>query len=240
MRVARLGICLSGLLSVAACAAAQPAPAAAEALNERSPVEKACKLAAPRVPALFAQFDWVKQAPRNEHIYSGNVSGASPEGAAFDDPNAAASQYLVLREIDLDADGDCDLVGTVTSGTGAAGSGRSHLIFWFADPKGWRRQGPAPGPGAKGINAVGLELFEPAGAAEMAVFGADGYAPTRDGGRVALVVRPPQQSVTATDLRVLEYDTKSRSMQPRVSVDVAAKALALCGKASDSEVCATW
>jgi hypothetical protein len=232
MKLAREALTFLSLLAIAACASAQPPVAV--------PVVKDCKPAATRAPAVLVQLDWIREAPRDERLLSGPAI-AAPDGAAFDDPDGAASLSLTLREIDLDADGDCDLIGTATSGTGSAGGGRSHLVYWFADPQGWRRQGPMPGSGAKGLNPIALELFGPAGVAEMALFAAEGYAPLAlSDGRIALVLRPQASETKVADLRVIAFDAKTKSMRPIIA-NVAARALQLCEKESpEAAVCATW
>ncbi len=203
----------------------------------------ACKAASPRVPAPLDGLEWVRSAQDAERVFAGESAPRDPD-ARFDDPEAAGISWVTIREIDLTADGICDLVVTAIDSVGTAGAGPGHSVYWFFQPQGWRRQGPDWGQRSAGFNAVSRALLGPDSPGDFRVHGFGNYAPAvLQDGRVVLVVHAGTGVNAARSAPLLAYDQRSRAVAPldADAIRIAQLAENLCVTLqSEDPACMTW
>jgi hypothetical protein len=212
-----------------------------------------CQPASPRVPGILGTLPWLAEIPADAHVFGGEAIPSMP----VDSGDAAESRdestawmvtggiYLVLREIDLNGDGRCDLVGLARTAISTGGDSETHLVFWFATPTGWRRDGPASTVGE--FNPMSTELLSPMNASDRARFGFGSYVPARLDGRVVLAARRTHGRMTVDPgrLTLLAFDSKLGRMAPLENASQAARIDALVQRAcihelSEDEGCITW
>jgi hypothetical protein len=213
-----------------------------------------CQAISPRVPAEFAELSWIAEAPADTHVFSGEAIASAPpeESGPSDETNSwivGGGIYMVLREVDLNGDGRCDLVATAKSVVGTTGDFSSSLVFWFASAKGWRRQGPDWGTRSSKLNPVSRALLDPDNPADFALYGFGRYLPARVAGAgVVLAARPsaPRAAPNEGPVTVLAYDRKTSTMAPLAKSESLARQLGELGdlvcvaQQSEDEACLTW
>jgi hypothetical protein len=213
-----------------------------------------CQTVSPRVPGILGTLPWLAELPPDEHLFSGEAIPSSPvdsgDGAEPPDESTAwmltGGIHLVLREIDLDGDGRCDLVGTARTAISTGGDSVSHLVFWFATPAGWRRDGVVQTVG--GLDPMARELLGPQNPADHARYGFGSYVPARlDRGRVVLAARPShgREQVDPGPVTLLAFDGRRGGMVPLPNATQAARIDALAERVcvheqSEDEACMTW
>lgn len=202
----------------------------------------ACEVATPRVPEPLSSLDWVRDARSTERVYVGQSFPQDPD-VSFDDPEGAGNSTVTIREIDLDANGICDLVVTVFDQV-AGEAGPAHAVFWFADAQGWQRQGPDWGARAAGFNAISRALLAPDTNEDERIYGFGNYAPVKlPGGRIVLVVRVETGRNPTSAAPVLAWDPKIRGIAP-LALDaaplVASVTKSCVDQQAECQACATW
>lgn len=211
-------------------------------------VSEPCRRSEPRVPATLAALEWIPAASDTRAVFEGEAFPEST-GRAYDDPEAAGSVWLQLREIDLDADGDCDLIGKAMVWLSAGGDADGHLLYWWADPAGWRREGPMQPRNDAGLSERSRELSAPFSPADITRFRFGSYLPVRlpEGGLLLLArARPGRGAGESPPVVGLAFDPQAASFMPaRLSDALLAQLQELARQSCDQdggadEPCASW
>jgi hypothetical protein len=201
--------------------------------------QRQCRRRSLRVPKALAELDWVRDAGAKETVYSGNT----------DDPETASNLRLTLREIDIDGDHYCDLVGNVKTAPNSGGDADEFMVFWFSRANKWVRDGPAALPTRVGASPLHIELKGPANPEEMQRYGFGAYVPVRlADGRTVLAVRKPQARADdpASPAQLILYERSVDAMISLATVskhalDVEAMVTEECvERKSQSSACLTW
>jgi hypothetical protein len=213
-----------------------------------------CQTASPRIPGIFSALPWSAELPLHEHVFGGEALPSTPvdDEPSDADPSEESRAWpvtggiwLTLREIDLDADGRCDLVGTAKVAISTGGDSTSNLVFWFSTPDGWRRDGATT---THEFNPMSLELLSPQSPEDHARFGFGTYLPARlDDGRVVLAARRSsgRMRVDRGPVTLLAFDAKRGAMAPFSDTRQAARLAALAERVceeeeSEDEACVSW
>ena len=213
-----------------------------------------CRNISPRVPPILAELPWVAETSPDTHVFGGDSNRL---GNPWKTPMSEASSswlvtggiHLELREVDLNGDRLCDLVGTARVAIGTGGDSDVSLVFWFASPTGWRRQGPDWGERASALNPMSRALLGPDNAADAALYGYGIHVPVRlADGRVVLAARAWQNRGPAkgAPVAVLAYDPKRAAMVQLASADALAATLGALAdrvcvqESSTDEACFNW
>lgn len=210
--------------------------------------QRECRRASLRVPMPLAVLDWVRDAGPKETVYSGYTHPVL-ENAAPDDPENAGNIWLTLREIDLDGDHYCDLVGIAKVALNSGGDADAFMVFWFSRANQWVRDGPTAVPTPVGVGPLLMELKAPANPEEMQRYGFGTYAPVRlADGRIVLAVRKLQGRAEkqTPPAQLIIYERSVNAMISLASVtkhapDVEAMVTEECvERQSESSACLTW
>jgi hypothetical protein len=190
--------------------------------------QRPCRRASRRVP----------MGP-TETIYTGNADG----------PETAARTRLTLREIDLDGDYYCDLVGLADVARESVADAEQFMVFWFSRANKWVRDGPRSLPLRAGARPLHNELMAPANPEERERYGFEAYAPVRlIDGRTVLAVRRPRELAEehGSSVQLIIYERSVDAMISLASVskhapEVEAMVAEECvERESQSGACLTW
>ena len=212
-----------------------------------------CRNISPRVPPILAELPWVAETSPDTHVFGGEAIASQPVDDSDEDESnswmVTGGIHLELREVDLNGDRLCDLVGTARVAISTGGDSDVSLVFWFASPTGWRRQGPDWGERSSALNPMSRALLGPDNAADVALYGYGIHVPVRlADGRVVLAARAWRNRGPANDapVAVLAYDPKRAAMVQLASADALAATLGALAdrvcvhESSTDEACFNW